>query len=234
MILNKIRANINLCLWLICGGVSALAHAHAASEAPDHSAFQPLPSVSPAMLIPEYEDIAILNSKTVWVIEKFKFQNESLLLSLAAIRTEDPLGLSVLVLDPPPQELIYKALRSALIESRIKTPTEHLPLKDVSNSASGKTDAPLPHALLHLKSTSIRLADIASAQDAVLQAVANCAPGMRRAVAFVHPMALEQSLGISADRAAEWSQYGRAACIEWNALPDSMVKSHAQTETLRP
>lgn len=193
------------------------------SESPDLNA-------SPVQtMTPEFMAVKNTESKTLWLIEKYNFQGKSLVLSLAGIQSEDPLGLSVLVLEPPPRDVFAKAFRIANPSEQKTTQENTLPLKDVPNPARGYSTPQVPRLTLHLRATAIKLSDLQAARKELLQQVGECGPIQRRAVAFIRPEAIVSRLKIPRERAVEWSSYGRAACVEWSDIPDAPIKSSDQT-----
>lgn len=171
-----------------------------------------------------------IESKTLWLIESYKLQGKHMLLSLAAIQARDPLGLSVVVLDPPPNDILNEALKSlTLAEQGMSSQSIDLPVKDIPDRNSKKNRFTTPRVRLQLRATAVNLADIATAQMEVVQQITGCGPNKRRAVAFIRPEAIEKHFNIGSDRAREWSQYGRAACVDWNTLPDPDIKSSDRT-----
>jgi hypothetical protein len=179
------------------------------------------------------EPVVNAESKTLWLIENYSFQGKSLLLSLAGLQAQDPLGLSVVVLDPPPQTKINEAMSALKTASQGQAPAKTgLPLKDVSNAAQGAGNPTSPKVTVHLRATTIKMADIEVAKKDLTQHMAPCGPTQRRAVAFIRSEDIVKHLNVTTERALEWSQYGRAACVEWNALPDPSPKSSDQTAFL--
>lgn len=228
--------------------LSVQANAHEEpSQATPNARATALPSVTTT-----YEQLRNPNAPTVWTIEHVTVQGRSLLLSLAAVQPQDSLGLSVVVVDPPPEALLNQ------VTARIQTTgnaqsSENSPIKDVPAltvataagpsmphepnmgaerpRTSGTDQQISPQITLHLKSTSIRLADLESTQAEIIKKLPKCGAGTRRAVAFIQPDAVKNLLNISASRAREWSQFGRAACLGWTGLPESQVKNSTQTAT---
>jgi guanyl-specific ribonuclease Sa len=134
------------------------------------------------------------------------------------------------VIDPPPQEIFNEAINAlAAVSREEKSNITELPFKDIPSRTPDTPSAASPKVTLQLRATSVKMADLVAAKDDILKQISDCGPMRRRAVAFIRPEAVEKRLNVLPERALEWTQYGRAACIDWNGLPDPSLKSSDQT-----
>jgi hypothetical protein len=245
--LNKFTAKLLLhsgaVVFLLPLGLSAPAIAHA--EATQATSGPKLPARS--VVTTTYEQVRNPEAPTLWTLEHLSLQGRSLLLTLAAVQPRDSLGLSVVVVDPPPQALLTRAmvgsqtaganhplvdLPSATIGTTAGSTVGTQPMTSAGLSSSASPEKQTsPQITLYLKSTSIRLSDLEGAQTDIINQLPKCGTGTRRAIAFIQPEAIQKRLNISPSRAREWSQFGRAACLEWTGLPESQVKTLPQTAT---
>ncbi|MBM3381580.1 MAG: hypothetical protein FJY29_03970 [Betaproteobacteria bacterium] len=145
------------------------------------------------------------DSLMTWKIQKFLYNDGTILATVAGIQFEEALGLSVVVIDPPPAEVAEKLPSTTL---------------DITGGAEKKLPGESPRAEIQIRNLLVELSDLARPESETRAALPTCERGGRRAVVFVRPAQTARTFGIDTPRATELSKYGRAACLRWNGIPE--------------
>lgn len=151
------------------------------------------------------------DSRMTWKIQKVVYADGFTILALAGLQFEEALGLSVVLLDPPPPTQLA---------------TETVP----------KLEKRLPgepaRAEIQIKNMLFDLNDLNQKDSQALATVPDCDRGRRRAIVFIRPEQTARTFNLDFKRASELSQYGRAACLRWDGFPpevEGSARSSSQT-----
>ncbi|NBX16962.1 MAG: hypothetical protein EBR09_06305 [Proteobacteria bacterium] len=175
-----------------------------------------------------YERITPSGSQMTWIIQNTLYDDGTRVITPAGVQFENSFGLSVVVLDevspretPAPAEMTQikpAATQGGQLPSALLEDKPELPVATFS--------AEVPEFNLQLRSLLIDLKDLSS-EDPAKPAVPSCDKGRRRAVAFLRAEQLGRELQLEKSEAEKWSRYGRAACVQWNTLPQLPVTKTA-------
>jgi hypothetical protein len=189
-----------------------------------------------------FEDRRDDDSRLTWKLQRFVYTDGTTVLTLAGLQFEEALGLSVVVVDPPPAALLSRPM-SVTSEPPAKdntelTQTSEAPtgrmLSDIPSMDDSRLPAEAARADLQLRNLLIPLADLKKKDSTGVEVLPACAQGQRRAVAFIRAHQLARMLEISNERAEMLSTWGRAACVKWNGFPKqkNQLKTEGQSVSL--
>ncbi|MEN9529034.1 MAG: hypothetical protein RI932_907 [Pseudomonadota bacterium] len=153
----------------------------------------------------DISDIREPDSLMSWKIQKFQYVDGTALVTVAGVQFEESLGLSVVVLDPPPTELLQ--------------PTTQL---DISKSSEKRLPGEPPRAEIQVKNLLVELNELALPASTTLASVPECERGARRAVVFLRSAQTARIYALDSGRAARLTRYGRAACLRWDGIPEKL------------
>lgn len=194
----------------------------AASSIPPKNA----PTEPPALQITEanFEIRREGGSRLTWTLQRLLLANGNSILTLAGLQFEEALGLSILVLDPPPMELFSTQGHAVEGELKALESNQLKPSKfreDIPSSNEKRLPGEPARADIQLKNIVVDLKDLLSlaGQTPGLKELPACDKGRRRAVAFIRPGQMARQLDLDIFRATELSRYGRAACVRWDDFP---------------
>ncbi len=167
-----------------------------------------------------------------WKIQKLHYTDGAAIVTVAGVQFEEALGLSVVVIDPPPAELAQRLsapAKSAESQSTTGSGQPSLPatqapqtLFDISNSSEKRLPGEPPRAEIQIKNLLVDLNELTKPDSANRSFVPECERGARRAVVFVRPAQTARIFELGSARAIELSQYGRAACLRWDGIPEKI------------
>lgn len=189
-----------------------------------------------------FEDRREEDSRLTWKLQKLVYTDGTTVLTLAGLQFEEALGLSVVVVDPPPAALLNRPVSSSS-EQPAKDNTGLTQsnevragrmLSDIPSMDDSRLPAEAARADLQLRNLLIPLADLKNKGSTVADILPACAQGQRRAVAFIRAHQLARVLEISEERAETLSTWGRAACVKWNGFPEqkNQLKTEGQSVSL--
>lgn|GEM_PF-657186 len=180
------------------------------------------------------------DSRMTWKIQKVVYADGLTILALAGLQFEEALGLSVVLIDPPPVALFGN---ESVPESKTtptsiqRNETDAQKVGNISRSdIAGISEKRLPgepaRAEIQIKNVLFDLNDLNQKDSQALATVPDCDRGRRRAIVFIRPKQTARTFNLDFKRASELSQYGRAACLRWDGFPpevEGAARSSSQT-----
>jgi hypothetical protein len=168
-------------------------------------------------------------SRLTWKLHKIVYADGVSVLTLAGLQFEEALGLSVVVVDPPPLELFSPISFNAPAEpsntqvglSAPSATTVPPTINDIPSDFDARLAGEAARADLQIRNLLVPLDELKNKDSLISKNLPACAQGQRRAVAFIRAHQVARSLEVSRERAETLSKFGRAACVKWNGFPDA-------------
>lgn len=162
------------------------------------------------------------DSTMTWIVQKTDYEDGLRILTLAGVQHEDAFGLSVVLLDdvtPQKQTVTFSTMESEkLASAAMVSVADNMTIPDELSVQLA------PQLHVQIRSLLVNLADLRQ-QGETKESVPSCSGKSRRAVVFLRPAHLQRQLNLNSEAALQWTRFGRAACVRWSRLPETMEPS---------